>query len=634
MQIAYLYSRYPVISQTFCDMEMLELERRGHDLLIASVHPPHTSLRHEHFERFRSTVCYAPPTPVLQLWEKKTREAERWPQELIERHDRKYGPVFKAKLRARNACYFAALFARHGIRHFHVHFANRAAHTALFLKAISGIPFSITAHGQDFMSDLGQNDLLQEICEGAEFVAVETDYSRDLLQKRCPEAAAKIHRVYNGLDLANLPAPMGEEERPPGPTTIVSVGRLVPFKGFEILLEACAELDRRNFEFRCQIVGDGPLRGKLESMITELKLQRRIELCGSLSQAEVYARLRRCDIFALACVVDKEGASDVFPTVIMEAMACARPVVSTRLAGIPESVVDGVTGLLAPPGDWEEFADALDRLVRDPALRARMGDAGRVRLRSEFSVAKTVEPLVQLFQDCLERSPAHTAAAAAASLSTTGQTAYLIDRWPDPSLPLLETELRALDRNQVPRVGFVLHPPTAAELNAKTNDLTREFEYLPDAMVIEAEWQAQMPLIRELEAIRANQKHRSSSGLFLEQARAALTLRQMFRRHNISHLHATSSRTLLSALMLKHLLGVTVSVALEAAPILSDDILFEALDQCAGARSSNRELLAHRGRGFLFDPTQADSWLARKWTGGRSFWQEWSEQLLTWTRPT
>ena len=272
MQLAYLYSRYPVISQTFCDMEMLELERRGYDLLIGAVHPPLTSLRHEHIGRFRSPVHYAPPAPVMALWEEKARASERWPKALIRRHERKYGQAFKAALRARNAFYFADFFTRHGVRHFHVHFANRAAHTALFVKEISGIPFSITAHGQDFMSDLGQDDLLREICQAAEFVAVETDYSRGLLRERCPDAAEKIHRVYNGLDLANLPAPP-QRERPPGPTTILSVGRLVSFKGFEFLLEACAELDRRNFDFRCQIVGDGPLREKLETMIADLKLQ-------------------------------------------------------------------------------------------------------------------------------------------------------------------------------------------------------------------------------------------------------------------------------------------------------------------------------------------------------------------------
>lgn len=642
MQLAYLYSRYPVVSQTFCDMEMLELERRGYELLIGAIHPPLTSLRHEHFGRFRAPVSYAPPPSIMALWEKKTREAGRWPQALIKRHEDKYGPHFKPALRARNASYFADLFTRRGIRHFHVHFANRAAHTALFVKEISGIPFSITAHGQDFMSDLGQDDLLREICNAAEFVAVETDYSGGLLGERCSEAAEKIHRVYNGLDLTNLPAP-SREERPPGPVSILSIGRLVSFKGFEFLLEACAELERRNFDFRCQIIGEGPLRGNLERMIAELKLARRVELCGSLSQADVYSKLRSCDIFALASVVDAEGASDVFPTVIMEAMACAKPVVSTRLAGIPESVADGVTGLLVPPGDWEALADALDRLVRDPALRARLGEAGRARIESEFSVAKTVEPLHQLFTQCLSASSIHPSVAGPAPEAR--QTAYLIDRWPDPSLPFLEMELRALRRNNVPHVAFIAHPPATSDLTAKSSDLVTQFEYLPDAMVIEAEWQASTTLARELEAMRAHQKHRPPSELFLDQARAALVLRRLFRRHNIGHVHATSSRTLLGALILKKLLGLTVSAAIEEKPLLSEAVLVDAFDQCVGGRSNDRGLLAHRGSGFLYDETldrpsvnEIGPWLTRKakleWSGGRAFWEEWSQRLIAWTRPS
>src|SRR5205085_2595668 len=176
MRLGYLYSRYPVLSQTFYDAEMLALERLGFELEIGSVYPPLTSLRHEHI---------------------------------------------------------------------HVHFANRAAHTAMFLKEISGIPFSVTAHGQDFMKDLGNDDLLREICAAAEFVAAETDYSRDLLRQRCPDSAAKIHRVYNGMDLTRFPAPDDETAHSTGPSRtgtapyhvprITSTGRLVAFKGFEYL---------------------------------------------------------------------------------------------------------------------------------------------------------------------------------------------------------------------------------------------------------------------------------------------------------------------------------------------------------------------------------------------------------------
>src|SRR6266700_1555167 len=379
MRLGYLYSRYPVISQTFCDAEMLELEQRGIELVIGSVYPPLTSLRHEYISRLSAPIHYAPPQEILRILERNAKTTRKWPRDLVEQHEGRYGPMAKAEQRARNALYFAEFFARSGVDHVHVHFANRAAHTAIFLKEISGIPFSVTAHGQDFMKDLGNDDLLREICAAAEFVAAETDYSRDLLCRRCPDSAAKIHRVYNGIDLERFSTINDETAHPAGPSRtgiapyqmprIISIGRLVAFKGFDCLIDACAELARRGFDFTCEIIGDGPLRDDLQAKIATLSLSDRVNLLGSLSQGAVLKKLRTADVFALASVTDPQGASDVFPTVIIEAMAMARPVVSTRLAGIPESVVHDETGLLVAPGDTMALAEALAHLIQDRELR-------------------------------------------------------------------------------------------------------------------------------------------------------------------------------------------------------------------------------------------------------------------------
>src|SRR5439155_6211026 len=242
-------------------------------------------------------IYYAPPQKILKIWEKNAKTTSKWPGELVDRHEQKYGPSVKAEQRARNALYFAESFLRNGVDHVHVQFANRAARTAIFLKEISGIPFSVTAHGQDFMKDLGSDDLLREICAAAEFVAAETDYSRELLCQRCPGSAAKIHRVYNGIDVERFPAPglatMNHVPR------IISVGRLVEFKGFEHLIDACAELARRGFDFNCDIIGDGPLRDVLRLKLNSLNLSSRINLLGSLSQGAVLEKLHTADIFAL-----------------------------------------------------------------------------------------------------------------------------------------------------------------------------------------------------------------------------------------------------------------------------------------------------------------------------------------------
>ena len=567
----------------------------------------------------------------------------------------------KAEQRARNALYFAEFFARSGVDHVHVHFANRAAHTAVFLKEISGIPFSVTAHGQDFMKDLGSDDLLREICAAAEFVAAETDYSRDLLRQRCPNSAAKIHRVYNGIDLERFPAPRScNGNRIP---RIVSVGRLVPFKGFYDLIDACAELARRRIDFVCDIIGDGPLRETLQAKIEQLDLASRVNLLGSLSQGAVLEKLQAADIFALASTTDTQGATDVFPTVILEAMASARPVVSTRLAGIPELVVDGQTGMLAPPGDSTALAQALEQLMRDPELRLRFGDAGRARIEQHFRIEQTVAPLVQMLERSCSRRPAGDVSVSRLAVTESNrrrvshppsrssgvagseaatEVAYLIDRWPDHELPLLERELEEMKRRNVPILPFVCELNSSARLNGTMERVVPSLEFLPDAMVLEAEWRTNPALAQQLEEDRAQQSSRAPGAIFLRQARFALVLRKLIQEKNISHVHATSSRALVCALMLKKLLGVTVSATIEPRSELSREWIQNALSECVGGRLSSRKLVEQLGGAFFLDKTTFRS-ASRKTLGqitqkthidlttGSRFWQQWAELLLRWS---
>jgi len=616
MRLGYLYSRYPVISQTFCDAEMLALERLGLDLAIGSIYSPLTSLRHEHISCLRAPIHYAPPQEILRVSEKNAKIAGRWPRNLVERHDERYGPVVKAEQRARNALYFADFFARNGVDHVHVHFANRAAHTAVFLKEISGIPFSVTAHGQDFMKDLGSDDLLREICAAAEFVAAETDYSRELLRQRCPDSACKIHRVYNGIDLERFPAPalatMNHVPR------IISVGRLVEFKGFEHVIDACAELARRGFDFSCDIIGDGPLRDRLRLKVDSLNLSSRVNLLGSLSQGAVLEKLQTADLFTLASVTDSEGASDVFPTVIVEAMASARPVVSTRLAGIPES------GLLVSPADTTALTEALQKLLCDRELRVRYGCAGRARIERHFRIEHTVAPLLKLFEQGCSRRPVGDVHASHSEAAT--EVAYLIDRWPDNDLPLLERELEQMKQHHVPIIPFVCELDSRHRFTHAMEEIAPSLEFLPDAMVIEAECRANSGLAQRLEEDRAQQRDRAPSAIFLRQARFALVLRRLLRDKKLSHVHATSSRALVCALMLKDLLNVTVSATIERRPPLPRAWIGVALPQCVGGRVRDRKLLEAGYGSFVLDETGRFHLTSRT-----KFWRQWAELLLGWS---
>ena len=194
-----------------------------------------------------------------------------------------------------------------------------------------------------------------------------------------------------------LPHVPGRAEARPSGTRFLSTGRLVPFKGFDILIDACAKLQNRALDFACEIIGDGPLRADLEERVVKQNLRERIHFAGEQSQKYVLTALRNCDVFVLASNIDERGASDIFPTVIAEAMASGKPVISTTVAGIPELVVNGQTGLLVPPRDAEALAHAMERLADDENLRNDFGRAGRIRIEQEFTIEKTIEPLLERF---------------------------------------------------------------------------------------------------------------------------------------------------------------------------------------------------------------------------------------------
>jgi Glycosyl transferases group 1 len=348
-------------------------------------------------------------------------------------------------------------------------------------------------------------------------------------------------------------------------------------------------------------------------------------LLGSLSQGAVIEKLRVADIFALASVTDRQGASDVFPTVIIEGMAVARPVVSTRLAGIPELVAHGETGLLVAPGDTSALAQALEELIRDPGLRSRYGRAGRARIEQHFRIEHTVAPLLQRFETASTKSGQRRASQSEAA-TESHQIAYLIDRWPDKDLPLIERELEEMKRRGVSIVPFVCELNSAARLNRSMERMAPWLEFLPDTMVIEAEWRANPALAQKLEEARAQQESRSPSAIFMRQARFALVLRRLLMERKISHVHATTSRALVCALILQKIGDVTVSATIEPRPELPRDWVKAAMPRCVGGRVHDRKLFEAQNGSFVLDKTGGFHL-----TGRTKFWQQWAELLLRWS---
>ena len=212
-------------------------------------------------------------------------------------------------------------------------------------------------------------------------MVTETDYSRDWLRRRCPAWAHKIERTYNGI----YPGEFARADFSAQPPEIVSVGRLIEKKGFNDLIDACGLLRQRGADFRCRIIGAGPLENALREQIARAGLDPIVTLEGARQEAEVIAYLRRARVFALACARDPDGGSDNLPTVIMEAMAAGLPIVSTRVAGIPEMIEEGVTGRILAEHDVTGIAVRAGHPARrcgaGPALRRRRTRDGRAKIR-------------------------------------------------------------------------------------------------------------------------------------------------------------------------------------------------------------------------------------------------------------
>jgi glycosyltransferase involved in cell wall biosynthesis len=279
-----------------------------------------------------------------------------------------------------------------GINHLHAHFAGMAARTAFWINKFFSITFSFTAHANDIFSPRQFEIGLDKLVDRARVIVTETDYAAGFLRERFSHCADRVHRIYNGLDLAEF----GRADFSSSPPLIIAVGRLIPKKGFSDLIRACSLLAERGEPFQCEIIGEGPLENELRRQIDELCLQNNVMLTGAKPQTQLRERLAAANVFVLPSVIDPDGGMDNLPTVIMEAMATGLPVVSTNVGGIPEMIIENETGFLVQPGDAAAMADAIESVINDPSSAAKRGQSGYERARALFSIEKNVRELCAL----------------------------------------------------------------------------------------------------------------------------------------------------------------------------------------------------------------------------------------------
>jgi glycosyltransferase involved in cell wall biosynthesis len=401
LTIAVVLKGWPRLSETFIAQEVRALEARGLDLRLVSLRQPTDKRRHAIHDEVRAPVLYLPeylwrgPLRVWRGW----RAARLLPGYAAARatwlRDLRRDPTANRIRRFGQALVLARELPP-WIGHLHAHFLHTPASVTRYAATMLGLPWSVSAHAKDIWTipDWEKREKL----ESAHWAVTCTASGCAHLDALAP---GKVELVYHGLELErfarprpNLPSPAsgaGESS-----VTILSVGRAVAKKGYDDLLEALALLPKE-LDWRFVHIGGGALAKALRRQADRLGLASRIEWRGARTYDEVLAAYRAAGLFVLASRTGADGDRDGLPNVLMEAQSQGLPCVSTTMSGIAELIRDGETGLLVPPGEPRRLADALARLIRDAALRDRLGRAGEARVRAHFAAGPGFDRLAAKF---------------------------------------------------------------------------------------------------------------------------------------------------------------------------------------------------------------------------------------------
>lgn len=309
------------------------------------------------------------------------------------------------------ACVWAGRLRHETVSRIHSQWIHSGGTVGMYGAWLLDVPFSFTGHAADLYRE---RVALVDKVRRADLIVCISRFHEDFFLK-LGARPSQLRIVYCGIDVSHF-SPPAHSRTDPVPH-IISSGRLVEKKGFVQLVDACKRLADQGVAFRCTIGGNGPQEALLRERIGRLGLQNHVHLTGqALQQEALPAFMHEGDIYALPCVWAADGDVDGLPQMLMEAMACGMPAVSTRLVGIPDLIEDGRTGLLVDSGNVEQLAAALKRLIEDRPLAQRLAAAGRQAVLDRFEINVALQPLIAEYRASLAHPSSPGAAPARAAL--------------------------------------------------------------------------------------------------------------------------------------------------------------------------------------------------------------------------
>jgi glycosyltransferase involved in cell wall biosynthesis len=398
-RVAYLLLWFPEPSQTFVLDEVNTLTRLGLEVQVYSLYGPRPATRIAGLGPVAAPVTHlgiASLKVLLQdlvnLRRQAGAPATAFLRQVLRRRWRSLETAGEAFWASLAGVHLSRRLPAAGIDHIHAPWADGPATAAWVASRLSGIPFSFAAHAQDIYPPDGA---LHEKLATATFVRVISQANADYLSWLEPGAAGKLAVIPIG-------APLDKKAAAPRPAVppyrLLALGRLVPKKGFGVLLQACRLLATQGVDFHLTLAGSGSQYRQLASLIRQYGLSGRVTLPGFVPHRQVPEFMSQTHLFVMPSVITARGDRDGIPTVILEALQHGVPVVASAVSGIPEVIRDGDTGWLVEPGNPVALAQAVTAALTDPEEARRRAAQGRALVSRKFNSITNYGKLKVLFE--------------------------------------------------------------------------------------------------------------------------------------------------------------------------------------------------------------------------------------------
>ncbi len=404
-KIALVLKGYPRLSETFIAQEIRALELRGFDITLVSLRHPTDKEVHPIHRQIEADVLYLPEylhQEPMRVCKALFKVITKFSLGKVIKQFIKDVKRDKSRGRWRRLGQSLVLVAEmpKGTEQMYAHFLHTPASVTRYAALINNLPWSCSAHAKDIWTS-EEWDLREKLQE-LQWLATCTGANHQYLQS-ISDDPSKVKLVYHGLDFERFDTIERESRAAFDASSeaktvqIISVGRAVPKKGYDDILNALAKLDK-SLHWQFTHIGGGEILADLQAQARELGIDKNIRWLGAQPQLEVLKAYRKSDLFVLASKIVADGDRDGMPNVLMEAQSQAVCCLATDISGIPELITSAENGVLVPSNDPQALSEALSDLLVNGEKREQLGTCGQSQLHQRFDVKIGIDQLQVLFE--------------------------------------------------------------------------------------------------------------------------------------------------------------------------------------------------------------------------------------------